>query len=248
MKNVFKKIRLAILKDTKYEILHIKYKLVIAIFLLVIVSNNVLAQEGRNITIDLSFTEQKSIVFQKVYFSDQEMTKFSDFPTSYLIQVISQENRILFEKYLPTEIFNQDTSQIKITLPIFYTGSAINFFYKKQKLFSIDLINNFCKSGDRICHKYCALKGVDSDCFFCGNGVCEKNETKINCPNDCSSLKKSLPSNNLILPENISVESDEIMQDEKQNDFIKKSPGLVFYISFVTGVLLIYFLFWKKRT
>lgn len=204
------------------------------------------AQEGKNISIDLDANTQGIFVIKRVYFSDFEITKFSDFPTQYSLQIISTENKILFEKYLPNELFYSQQANIKITIPIFYTGSTINFFYNKQKIASGDLIANFCKSGDRICYKYCALKALDSDCFFCGNGICETGETKTKCAQDCSGLKTKQFSS-LTLPEDIYIESDESFSDlDLEQNLEKRGPGIVFYVSFAIGILALYFLFRKK--
>lgn len=234
-------------QNTRYEILNIIYPIVSTIFLLVILSPFAIAQKRQNITLDLIEGANKALEIKKIYFSDLELTQFSDFRAPYSIQVLSLENKILFEKYFGKDLFLAPSNETKVTIPLFYTASTINFFLNGQKIASIDLVENFCKSGDRFCHNFCALKAVDSDCFYCGNGVCEKNETKSKCPQDCSALKNK-SSGDLILPENILIESDDLNQeiDLEADGAPKKGLGPVFYISFGFGVLALYFLFRKK--
>ncbi len=223
----------------------IKYWIFSTFFFIFIEVFGALAQENKNIAIDFNLGAQGEFEIKKVYFTDLALTIFSDFPTPYSLQVISTENKILFEKYLPKNFITNQLNQNQIIIPLFYTASSINFFYNRQKLTSIDLIANFCKSGDRVCYKYCAFKKVDEDCFFCGNGVCEKNESRAKCPQDCSGLK-SRQSENLILPENIAIEFDDLNKNIASN-IEKRYPGVIFYISFGIGVVVIYFLFRKKH-
>lgn len=211
-------------------------------------SHFVFADERQNISIDLNIKNQNSFKLDKVYFSDNELTKFSDFPTPYSLQIISLENKVIFEKYIFKDFFTSPNGKAQITIPTFYTGATIKLFYNKLVLITIDLINSFCISNDRVCYKYCALKAVDSDCFICGNGVCEKGESKIKCPVDCSVLKEK-SSDNLVLPENIFIESDDANQNIELKSITKEKENLtlIFYISFIIGLLVLYFFSRQKK-
>lgn len=78
-------------------------------------------------------------------------------------------------------------SPFVIRLPFYYSADRLEFRHGDKIIKTINLPQAICQSpqSDGLCQEFCQGRGLDPDCFQCGNGFCDPNETFNSCSLDC---------------------------------------------------------------
>ncbi len=81
-------------------------------------------------------------------------------------------------------------------LPLNYLAKTLTLTHHGKTILSADVITATCQqsAADGVCLEFCQSRGLDPDCFQCGNGFCDPNETYNSCPVDCNALETALVS------------------------------------------------------
>lgn len=152
---------------------------------------------GQVFFVDVTVTKDLAVTPNLVRIAAGEPSNFEGVNSTYQAQLVSLDGAILYTTAIPVDFRVYDsptintTSQVRLALklPYFLTAQSIKLLKQGAVFGRIDLAPALCPTtSDSQCSEFCALKKIDPDCFRCGNGLCEPNESAAACPTDCSTV------------------------------------------------------------
>jgi hypothetical protein len=218
--------------------------------------------EANSISFNLEFTFYKNDTakIDLIEISELPESSFDEFvPGDYKIALLSKSGELLWEKSTVIEMvlepeiggeepFVYESRDFFWRLPYLEEAEKIRFSKKDITIFEINLPEKFCIDNDKKCHNYCESRGLDKDCFSCGDGLCSLNfgENFGNCKQDCKSGSKD----NFCDKEKDNICDPDCKTEEDFDCFVNKGtpPYMIYYIIAVVGLifLILFLIFWAK--
>lgn len=115
----------------------------------------------------------------------------------YSLAILSDFQHELYSTALPISLtlhgepggqpFQLNSLPLRLRLPFFFSAKTLVFKHSETTLLTLDLPRAVCAATahDGVCLPYCLGRGLNPDCFQCGNGACDPGETVASCSRDC---------------------------------------------------------------
>lgn len=171
---------------------------IVLIFLFGLTSGNVsLAQPEYVLLVDLIVTKEHVVEVETIKIIEGEPT-LQMLEGDYSLALTTSDNQLLHQELLPIsfefhydpspEIISLDKVNIIKRLPLFLEAEHLLVYYQDEIIAKINLAQEVCQQRDKdeVCYEFCSDKGLDPDCFGCGNTVCDPSEDETSCPQDCA--------------------------------------------------------------
>jgi len=141
------------------------------LFTLIFIQNvNSSSSLGEIYSIETIIYRNGSANLESIKYGKGHTSHFTDYSTGYKMIVTSEKGTVLFSEnfYASFDVTDVPSSSLKsmtkdFRIPYFNDATRIRIFYNNNVILDIDLRDSFCNK----------------------NSVCDKGESKYNCPEDC---------------------------------------------------------------